>query len=70
MTEFKNILASLSQRLIEVAHEKNYTGDLSDVGNEIGIIVGDWIDENKFGFEKDSFISGIKHGISLTDGTH
>jgi len=67
MTEFKNILTDLSTRLQTVSCEN---GDLSDVGNEIGIIVGDWIDEDKFGFEKDSFISGIKHGISLTDGTH
>ena len=29
-----------------------------------------YIDENKMGWELDAFISGIKHGISITDGTH
>jgi len=46
-----------------------YTGDLSDCGNEIGIIVGerysDMTDD-----DIQNFISGIKHGISLTNGTH
>lgn len=43
--------------------------DIGDVGNEIGIAVGKFIN-NKMGYELDSFISGIKHGISLVDGTH
>jgi len=67
MTDFKKILTELSEKLTNVSYDN---GDLSDVGNEIGIIVGEWIDENKMGYEKDSFISGIRHGISLTDGTH
>ena len=46
-----------------------YNGDLSDLGNTIGEIVGKYISE-EFGFEKDDFISGIEHGISLSDGTH
>lgn len=49
---------------------KNYNGDLSDVGNEIGIIIGDFIDIDKNGYNKEDFIHGIKHGISLKDGTH
>ena len=44
--------------------------DIGDVGNEIGIAVGKFINNNKMGYELDSFISGIKHGISLVDGTH
>lgn len=44
--------------------------DLGDVGNEIGIAVGKFINNNKMGYELDSFVSGIKHGISLIDGTH
>lgn len=48
----------------------NYDGDLSDIGNEIGIIVGKYINEKKSGYEKDTFMNGLKHGISLTDGTH
>lgn len=44
--------------------------DLSDLGNEIGISVGKHINEAKTGYEMDSFIAGIRHGISLTNGTH
>ena len=46
-----------------------YTGDLSDCGNEIGIIVGERY-KNMTEDETSDFISGIKHGISLTNGTH
>ncbi len=46
-----------------------YTGDLSDCGNEIGIIVGEKY-KNMTEDETSHFISGIKHGISLTNGTH
>jgi 2-keto-4-pentenoate hydratase/2-oxohepta-3-ene-1,7-dioic acid hydratase in catechol pathway len=46
-----------------------YTGDLSDCGNEIGIIVGERY-KNMSEDETSDFISGIKHGISLTNGTH
>lgn len=51
--------------------------DLSDIGNELGIILGKYIvlykdsDINKIGaWELDCFIGGIEHGVSLVDGTH
>ena len=44
-------------------------GDLSDLGNEIGIIIGQYTND-KMGYEKDDFIAGINHGISISDGTH
>jgi len=51
--------------------------DLTDVGNEIGIIIGKYTnrgkkrnDNWKTGYDKDDFIHGIEHGISLSDGTH
>ena len=44
--------------------------DLSDLGNEIGIAIGEHINKDKMGYELDSFIAGIKHGVSLVDGTH
>jgi hypothetical protein len=44
--------------------------DLGDLGNEIGILVGKYTDKNKLGYELESFIAGIKHGVSLTKGTH
>jgi hypothetical protein len=44
--------------------------DLSDVGNSIGIAIGKYISKDELGFEYDDLIDGIKHGISLIDGTH
>lgn len=66
MNEFKKILSEVSKHLENV----DYNGDLSDIGNEIGIAIGNYIEDGKIGYEKDDFINGIKHGISLTDGTH
>jgi hypothetical protein len=47
----------------------NYIGDISDLGNEIGVVVGlafkDMTDE-----DITEFIHGFRHGISLTNGTH
>jgi len=45
----------------------NYRGDLSDLGNEIGIVLGKFITTTD---ELKDFINGINHGISLTKGTH
>jgi hypothetical protein len=46
-----------------------YQGDLSDVGNEIGYAVGQ-VFENMTQEQIDAFITGFKHGVSLTNGTH
>jgi len=43
--------------------------DIGDIGNTIGIIIGENISD-KPGYDKDSFMSGLKHGFSLIDGTH
>lgn len=59
--------------LIKEELDKLKVGDLSDIGNSIGIAIGKSIIENegKFGFDDASdFISGVKHGVSLVDGTH
>jgi hypothetical protein len=48
----------------------NFNGDLSDLGNDIGLNIGKYIDNSKLGYEKDDFISGLNHGISIVDGTH
>lgn len=59
------------QKIIQQLNDVKYTnGDISDIGNEIGIAIGDYIDENKLGYELDSFFHGVKHGISLKKGTH
>lgn len=47
-----------------------FNGDLSDLGNDIGINVAEYIDDDKLGYEKDDLISGLNHGISIIDGTH
>jgi hypothetical protein len=43
--------------------------DLSDLGNEIGLNIGHYISDD-LGYEKDDFISGFEHGVSIIDGTH
>ena len=44
-------------------------GDISDIGNEIGFAVGSIL-ENVTQQEINDFISGFRHGVSLTNGTH
>ena len=56
--------------IIEQLKSADYDiGDLSDIGNTIGIIIGKYICED-MGFEEDSFLHGFKHGVSLSNGTH
>lgn len=66
MIDLNPIFEDLSQTLKSINIPK---GDLSDVGNELGIIVGKYISK-EMGFEYDDLIAGIRHGISLTKGTH
>ncbi len=47
-----------------------FNGDLSDLGNDIGLNIGDYINTEYLGYEKDDFISGFKHGVSIIDGSH
>jgi len=48
---------------------ENISADMSDLGNEIGVAVAKHF-SGEMGFDKESFLSGIRHGISLVDGTH
>jgi hypothetical protein len=57
----------IKKKIIEQLDNARYDGDLSDIGNEIGIVVAEYFDEEN---TVDDFIHGIQHGISLTDGTH
>lgn len=41
-----------------------FNGDLSDIGNSIGQIVAKFINENEKGYEKESFLHGINHGLA------
>lgn len=63
---FIETLILLSEKLPSVKYEY---GDLSDIGNEIGLQLGSII-ENMNEDEISDFINGFKHGVSLTNGTH
>lgn len=58
---FKEIIEKIIEQLTDI----KYTGDIGDIGNEIGIAIKNYIDEKKEGYELDSFLWGVKHGISL-----
>ncbi len=47
-------------------------GDIGDIGNEVGIALAKTLQVFKKLNEDeiDAFISGIKHGVSLIDGSH
>jgi len=61
----------ITEELSTVLQNLHYqSGDLSDIGNEIGIVIAKYFNKNKLGFELEDFMTGLKHGISLTDGTH
>ena len=63
MEDFKKILKEISENINNVTYEY---GDYSDIGNEIGYVLGKTITDEQF----DDFITGLKHGISLSNGTH
>jgi len=67
INEFKKVSLEISERLSALPYDN---GDVSDIGNEIGIILGKYISKGSLGWEKDDFIAGLNHGVSLTDGTH
>ena len=72
MENFDKIKNNIAQHLANVDYGNNLSAecDLSDIGNEIGIAIGKYIKKRKTGYTKDDFIHGIRHGISLVDGTH
>lgn len=67
MEKFKEI----KKEIIDQLNKADYNGDLGDIGNEIGIVLGKYLStDKKSGYEFDDFIHGVKHGISLTNNTH
>lgn len=62
-------LNTVANNLKAAADMMKYTGDLSDFGNEVGFWVGKHY-ENMTEDEIRLFITGFKHGVSLTNGTH
>lgn len=63
MENFQKIKNEIIHQLVVC----QYDGDLSDIGNEIGIVIGQHLDDEN---TLNDFIMGLKHGISLADGTH
>jgi hypothetical protein len=64
-----SIETKIEKIINEIKSSEYYKGDLSDLGNNIGILVGKYL-SNDLGFEEDDFISGLKHGISISNDTH
>jgi hypothetical protein len=63
----------IKEEIIHQLENMAFQGDLGDIGNEIGIVIAKYImkkDADKKGLDLDSFIRGVKHGVSLIDGTH
>lgn len=59
------------KREMDIMNESYAGSDVSDIGNAIGMAVGKHIaNKEKFGYEKNDFLSGFNHGYSLKDGTH
>jgi hypothetical protein len=65
----KSKLNYIANTLKEAVNRMEYTGDISDLGNEIGVTVGHAY-ENMTEENINDFISGFRHGVSLTNGTH
>ena len=65
----QNTLYQLVSNLGKTMDGIKYYGDISDLGNEIGYAVGNVI-KDMTEQETTDFIHGIRHGISLTNGTH
>ena len=63
MGKFENIKIEIKTQL-DLA---NYKGDISDIGNEVGIAIANYLDKDN---TIEDFISGLRHGVSLVDGTH
>jgi hypothetical protein len=64
--KFREVFEEMCQTFGEIEY---MSGDISDVGNEIGYALGKVL-ENLQEDEIKDFIHGIRHGISLTNGTH
>lgn len=65
MEKFSKIINEIDMQLSIASN--NYEGDISDIGNEIGIVIGKYLDKDN---TIEDFIHGVRHGVSLTNGTH
>ena len=60
-------LLKINQEIINELRNYKLHGDLSDLGDIIGRVIAKYFDEMN---SVDDFIMGLKHGISVIDGTH
>jgi len=65
----KGCMVYIANSLKEKAITTNYEGDIADLGNEVGYVLGTFID-NMTEEQISDFMHGLQHGISLTNGTH
>jgi hypothetical protein len=64
MDNFNEVVESLIGDLKEIKYSN---GDIGDLGNEIGISIWKHINAEE---DFESFIHGLRHGLSLKNGTH
>jgi hypothetical protein len=64
-----DVTNTLKQLVIHLLRVEYTNGDLSDIGNEVGVAVGETL-ENLSESEVSKFIFGFRHGVSLTNKTH
>ena len=69
MTRQVDLIETLKELSTLLPNVEYQNGDISDIGNEIGYQLGSII-KDMTEVEIDLLIGGIKHGISLTNGTH
>jgi len=73
--DFTEVLSKLLKNLEGFNSEEFFSEetlralDMSDLGNEVGIALGNSIPKMSQE-ELNVFIMGLKHGVSLTNGTH
>jgi len=60
-------LLKINQEIINELQNYKLQGDLIDLGDKIGRVIAKYFDENN---NVDDFLTGLKHGISVIDGTH
>jgi hypothetical protein len=63
----KNLVEETGTLLVSRSEDIGYYGDMSDFGNEVGIVVGQFFKSKE---DIEDFITGLRHGVSLADGTH
>jgi hypothetical protein len=66
--DLREVLEQVIPHIQERINNMPKYGDMADFGNEIGYCVGKAHLFNEEDIE--DFITGLQHGISLTNGTH